>query len=205
MSEKQLNFLNIFEPSKHEIENIDEDVIENEEEQSTDTETQGTEEKKEDLISDALIKREEEIKKEAEIKLKRLYLLQSSDDDIELSEFDDIMPEIKSYEVRMAMFRAEYEAAQPGKDKEKIYNKLVNPDVLDEDTYRDSASLYLKYLRILRQDEKNKIVALRIKETQEKEERRRKRKEAEARRNQKNKSKTWKNGSGRDRAVEKFE
>jgi len=157
MPEKQLNFLNIFEPSKHEIENIDKDDVEDEEEQSIDTEAQGTEEKKEeDLISDSLIKREEKIKKEAEIKLKRLRLLQTNRE-IPLSDFEDIMPEIKAYEIRLAMLRAIYENATPGPDKQKAYQKLVNPDLYDEEMHRDSARLYLKYLDSLKSYQKKQL------------------------------------------------
>lgn len=151
MSEKQLNFLNIFEPSKHEIENIDEAAIENEEEFETDTETQGVEAKKEELISESLIKREEEIKKEAEIKLKRLRLLQTNDD-IPLSEFEDIMPEIKTYALRLSMFRKDYQTLVAGDAKQKAYLILTNP-VHDDEEYRDSARLYLKYIKAMKMNQ----------------------------------------------------
>ncbi|MDP3836934.1 MAG: hypothetical protein Q8Q67_02440 [bacterium] len=188
MSEKQLNFLNIFEPSKHEIENIDEDDVKNEEGIEACAADKDTEAKKEDLISESLIKREEALKKEAEIKLKRLKLLRAREDLLKIADFADIMPEIKAYEIRMLMLRASYEAALPGEDKQRAYQTLVNPDLHDEEIYRDSARLYLKYLEVAKQE-------MSLQAAQEK----------SHKKDIKTKPVQWNKGSGRDRAVEKFE
>lgn len=192
MSEKQLNFLNIFEPSKHEIENIDDGEIENEEVLNN----QEVEEKKEDLISESLIKREEEIKKEAERKLKRLNILKAGEDSLTVADFEELMPEIKAYEIRILMLKAVYQNATPGADKEKAYLKIVNPDIHDDEAHRDSARLYLKYLEVCKREEKRRTLQLQSQA---------KHKKAQPKINKKIKAAEWKKGSGRDRAVAKFE
>jgi len=205
MSEKQLDFLNIFEPSKHEIENIDEGESENKEV----LEDQKVVEKKEDLISDSLIKREKEIKKEAEIKLKRLEILRSGEESLKISDFADIMPEIKAYETRMLMLRAAYEAASPGDDKSRAYQTLVNPDMYDEEVHRDSARLYLKYLEVSKREMKQRTSQLKLQKKDKKiktsgERKANKQKTYEEKlKSPENESRKW--VSGRDRAVEKFE
>ncbi|MDD2680657.1 MAG: hypothetical protein PHE20_00975 [Patescibacteria group bacterium] len=114
-------------------------------------------EKKEYLISEALINREEEIKKEAERSLKRLRLIQTNDD-IPLASFKDIMPEIKAYEIRLSMLRAAYNRAAPGEDKQRAYLVLVSPEINDDEAYRDSARLYFKYLEASKIDAKQQAI-----------------------------------------------
>jgi len=159
MGIEQTNFLNIFDKteaeSKLDLSNSPVEMID-EEEAAVPVKENELSEKPEYLISESLITKEEEIKKEAERKLKCLRLSRASRE-IALSEFEDIMPEIKAYEIRLSMLRAIHEDSAPGEEKQKAYMRLVNPDMYDDEVYRDSARLYLKYLEAVKTDKKQQV------------------------------------------------
>lgn len=74
-----------------------------------------------------------------------------------ISDFDDFLPELKAYGLRMESFRKDKEAAATPAEKEKIYYKIVNPDVNDEPSYRPLAALYLLYLEALKNSKRAEV------------------------------------------------
>jgi hypothetical protein len=158
MGVEQTDFLHIFDETeaakKLDLSNSPVEMIDNEEVKPV--KENKLNEKPEYLVSESLITKEEKIKKEAEIKLKRLRLLQTNRD-ISLAEFEDIMPEIKAYGIRLLMLRAAYDKAAPGEEKQKAYLKLVSPDIHDDKAHHDSARLYLKYLEAVKVNKKQRV------------------------------------------------
>jgi hypothetical protein len=81
----------------------------------------------------------------AEMENRRLSLL-TTDKILKLDDFAEFMPEIEAYALRLASFKQAYQQANPGRDKENLYWKMIDPHIHDEANYRDSARLYLRYL-----------------------------------------------------------
>jgi hypothetical protein len=114
--------------------------------------------------------------------------------------FEDFLPEIEAYHQRMNSFKIEHDQAPAGEQKNKLYEILVAPQILDEEKYRDSARLYLNYLEAVKQESKEQISQFKFQKKNKK----------TANIVKKNKSGIknsdgWKNGSGKDRSIEKFE
>ena len=89
-----------------------------------------------------------EIQKQTERK-QRLVRLLAPDFEARLEDFQEFLPEIEDYKMRMIKFREEYDQAEAGEKKSQIYYKLVNPDINDEPQYRAIAALYLRYREAL--------------------------------------------------------
>ncbi len=89
-----------------------------------------------------------EIQKQTERK-QRLVRLLAPDFEARLEDFQEFLPEIEDYKMRMVNFRKEYDQAEAGEKKSQIYYKLVNPDINDEPQYRAIAALYLRYREAL--------------------------------------------------------
>lgn len=151
MSEKQLNFLNIFETSdKKERSPLPEEESrsafdENDHEDPTtfDLEEQRLREEAE-LIS----KKEGE---RAELELEQRQQLLYSSLPLRSSDFNIVLPEIKNYAERFRSYRARYQEARL-EDKAALYPRLVWPDTYEEPEYRESARLYLNYLEVVKQE-----------------------------------------------------
>jgi len=161
MSEKQLNFLHIFDDAnkrdelKAEIQS--DDYPENEEETSSDPLEENFQEEQDRLKADKItfagIKAAEQAARQE--RYNRLLRLPPA----KLSLFNEFITEIENYSQRIRQFRQELEQVDPGEEKEKIYKKIVNPNLYDEEEYREIAAIYLNYLEALKneKDDNNQV------------------------------------------------
>lgn len=152
MSEKQLNFLNIFETSKKEEPSLPEeefstiaDVNNYEDPIAFDLEEKRLREEAE------LISRKEREKKEAELKRHQRQELLNSHSPRYPSDFQSVFAEIQQYAERMRSYRALYESSSPER-KSELYPRLVWPDTYEEPEYREGARLYINYLEALKRE-----------------------------------------------------
>lgn len=140
MSEKQLNFINIFDEAAKEYK-----------------------EEKERSIKEALaIEAPKEVedywqimKQDENLFNQRLAIIRANDE-ISLEEFSPFMIEINWYAKRMAHFYSIKEKSVHGKDLEECHYLVVNPQMVDK-KYSDTASLYLKYKSAFEIEQKNLI------------------------------------------------
>ena len=152
MSEKQLNFLNIFETSKKEEPSLPEeesfvaaDVNNYEDPIAFDLEEKRLREEAE------LISREEREKKEIELKRNQRQQLLNSRSSWHPSDFQSVLPEIQQYAERMRSYRALYESSSPER-KSELYPRLVWPDTYEEPEHREGARLYINYLEAVKRE-----------------------------------------------------
>lgn len=152
MSEKQLDFIHIFNEAEKTPDNSAEDIDVSEEAENDPVafdELQA--EQRREIEKAELAKQQRE--KNDQLKQRRISLLLKTTPTV--AEFNEFMPEIIRYQERMNDFRTAYESAsQP--DKLALYEKMVRPDINDEPLYQDSARLYLKYLEAYREDKRTK-------------------------------------------------
>lgn len=148
MSEKQLNFLEIFDhqespESLSELSSIpeDRDAVESDPvlfDQSEIEQRQAAEQ----LVAEQLAEQQRQ-----ELLARRQRLL-SANTKVDLSDFREFMPEIQAYYQRLADIKASFDAAAPGEDKQYWYSKLVSPEIYDDFAYQESARLYRRYLEV---------------------------------------------------------
>jgi hypothetical protein len=152
MSEKQLNFLNIFETSKKEEASSSESeyLVKNGENDYEDPLVFDLEEKR--LREEAeLISRKEREKNELELKRSQRQRLLDSHSPRHPSDFQSVLPEIQQYAERSRSYRAVYESSSP-EQKSELYPRLVWPDTYEEPEYRESARLYINYLEAVKRE-----------------------------------------------------
>jgi len=152
MSEKQLNFLNIFETSKKEEPSLPE------EESSTTADVNDYEdpiafdlEEKRLREGAELISRKEREEKEIELKRRQRQELLNSHFPRHPFDFQPVLPEIQRYAERVRSYRALYESSSPER-KSELYPRLVWPDTYEEPEYRESACLYINYLEAVKRE-----------------------------------------------------
>lgn len=147
MSEKQLNFLHIFDD---EIQKAKTSAIENDADQDNLDDSLVFDEKEEEAKrkADELISKQERQEKEAELSSLRERILKNKGD-IRVFNFIPFMEEIENYSRRMKGFQEEFELAAPGIERQKIYDKIIHPNFKDEEKYQESALLYLRYIEAL--------------------------------------------------------
>lgn len=131
MSEKQLNFINIF------------DEADKEYQVELAAKKKKEEEDKVDLVSPELRKYWQAIEKDKKLIAQRQAIIRS-DDEVPLTEFSPFMLEINWYIKRMAAFYEARDKAEKGEARKRAYRLVVDPQVADT-KYIDTAYLYLKY------------------------------------------------------------
>jgi len=161
MSEKQLDFLHIFD---EEIEKKNK-AVESDLEHDSETEDCDLEEndplvfeeaeKRRRLEAEAIMKQQEVAQKQLDLENLRFKIL-NNQEELGLSDFAPFMGEIEAYQKRLSNFRQAYEVAKNGPDKEALYRKLVSPQLEEEEDFRESALLYMRYERLLKNKKASK-------------------------------------------------
>lgn len=131
MSEKQLNFINIFDEADKEYQA---ELAEKKKREEDD---------KADLVSPELRKYWQNLEKDEKLFNQRQIIIRS-EDEVALREFSPFMLEINWYIKRMAAFYEARDKAEKGEAWERAHSLVVNPQVVDK-KYDDTARLYLKY------------------------------------------------------------
>jgi len=163
MSEKQLDFLNIFDKSEpRDKEKKFDDVL-----------STADDSDEEDDKQDPLDFNQEEIYKREEAE--RIFKQQQADqeraDKVEARKrvldtrntppviaFEEFLPEIRNYALRLAAVK-EAHSRVSGEAKLALYNRIVWPDIYEEEMYKESARLYLNYLDALRRSKSSRRVS----------------------------------------------
>ncbi|MDD3663203.1 MAG: hypothetical protein PHT84_05030 [Candidatus Pacebacteria bacterium] len=150
MSEKQLDFLHIFdEETEKNNEASEPDLEHDSEDEDFDLEENDPlvfeeAEKRRRLEAEEIMKQQAVAQKQLELENLRFKIL-NNQADLHLSDFAPFMGEIESYQKRLSDFRRAYEASENGPNKEALYRKLVSPQLEDEENFRESALLYMRY------------------------------------------------------------
>jgi hypothetical protein len=151
MSEKQLDFLHIFdEETEKNNEASEPDLEHDSEDEDFDLEENDPlvfeeAEKRRRLEAEEIMKQQAVAQKQLELENLRFKIL-NNQADLHLSDFAPFMGEIESYQKRLSDFRRAYEASENGPNKEALYRKLVSPQLEDEEDFRESALLYMRYI-----------------------------------------------------------
>lgn len=138
MSEKQLNFINIFD------EQIELDQQEKAEKVRIAAEQEA------DLITPGLLKYWEELQKDEQLSSQRLAIVRTYDD-VSLTELRPFKTEIDWYIERMARFKLACDQAERGESYRRAYDLFVDPDIKDK-KYLDTAKLFIKYREAVKKD-----------------------------------------------------
>ena len=153
MSEKQLDFLHIFD---EEIEKknkaVESDLEHDSEDEDFDLEENDPlvfeeAEKRRRLEAEAIMKQQEVVQQQLDLENLRFKIL-NNQAELSLSDFTPFMGEIEAYQKRLSNFRQAYEVAKNGPDKEALYRKLVSPQLEDEEAFRESALLWMRYVAL---------------------------------------------------------
>ncbi len=153
MSEKQLDFLNIFDKSEpRDKERKFEDVL------SAPDDFEGEDDKQDslDFNQEETYKREEaerifkqqEIDKERSDKIETRKRLLDTRIPSSVMAFEDFLPEIRNYYQRLLSVKEAHKRVS-GEAKLALYNRILWPDIYEEEMYKESARLYLNYLEAL--------------------------------------------------------
>lgn len=145
MSEKQLNFLEIFDHPEG-AEPAPEPLVIEEESDATELDPVlfDQSEVEQRQAAERLVMEQRVVQQQQELAARRQRLL-SANTAVDVSDFQEFMPEIQAYYQRLAAIRASFDAAAPGEDKQYWYSKLVSPEIYDDLPYQESARLYRRY------------------------------------------------------------
>ncbi|MGE5426201.1 MAG: hypothetical protein ACM3PZ_03940 [Bacillota bacterium] len=128
MSEKQLDFLHVFDQPREPEKKEDEDVVDEEGDRQS--------------VRKIEINQEQE-RRDQERRERMIALLQSVDPKPE--DFEEFKPLIEEYSQRLEEIRREYQEAAEQPERLRLYYILVRPDLNDAEEYQGRARLYLKY------------------------------------------------------------
>lgn len=162
MSEKQLDFLNIFDKSEpRDKERKFDDVLSaadnsDEEDDKQDPLDFDQEEIYKRAEADRIFKQQEVDQARTEKMEARKRLLDTRNTP-SLMSFEDYLPEIKNYALRLAAVKEAHDRVS-GEAKLALYNRIVWPDIYEEEMYKESARLYLNYLDALRRSKSSRRV-----------------------------------------------
>ncbi len=154
MSEKQLDFLNIFDKSEpRDKEKKFEDVLSSPDNSDEEDDKQDPL----DFDQEEIYKREQadrifkqqEINQEQTDKIEARKRLLDTRNTPSVMSFEEYLPEIRNYHQRMAAVKEAHKNVS-GEAKLALYNRILWPDIYEEEMYKDSARLYLNYLEALR-------------------------------------------------------